>query len=86
MSYFLHQISAFIDLESSKSIACAIVSSRLDYANSCLYGISYYIHRQQRVQNCLAHVVKPTTLLLRRYLPPFTGCLSVTESHSSLLT
>jgi len=48
-----------LDLESSKSIACAIISSRLDYANSS--GISSYnIHRLQRVQNCLARVLKPT--------------------------
>jgi len=37
-SYFhiraLRYIRAFLDFESSKSIACAIVSSRLDYANS----------------------------------------------------
>ena len=64
ISYFhiraLRHIRTFLDLESSKSIACAIVSSRLDYANSCLFGVSTYnIHRLQRVQNCLAHVVKP---------------------------
>ena len=65
ISYFhiqaLHHIRTFLDLESSKTFACAIVSSRLDCANSCLYGVSSYnIHRQQRVQNCLARVVKPT--------------------------
>jgi len=40
ISYFhirvLRHIRSFLDLESCKSIACAIVSSRLDYANSCL--------------------------------------------------
>jgi len=65
ISYFhiraLRHIRTFLDLESSKSIACAIVSSRLDYANSCLSGVSSYnINRLQRVQNCLARVVKPT--------------------------
>jgi len=65
ISYFhiraLRHVRSFLDLESSKSIVCAIVSSRLDYANSCLSGISSYnIHRLQRVQNCLARVVKPT--------------------------
>ena len=58
-TYGLCHICTFLDLERSKSIARAIVSSRLDYANSCLYGISYNIHRL-RVQNCLAHAVKPT--------------------------
>jgi len=56
----LRHIRTFLDLECSKSIACAIVNSRLDYANSCLSGISYNIHRLQRVQNCLARIVKPT--------------------------
>ena len=66
ISYFhiqaLRHIRTFLDLESSKSIACAIVSSRLVYANSCVYGVSYNIHRLQRVQNCLARVFKPTHL------------------------
>ena len=65
ISYFhiraLRHIRTCLDLESSKSIACAIVGSRLDYANSCLSGVSSYnIHRLQRVQNCLARVVMPT--------------------------
>ena len=52
ISYFhiraLRHIHTFLDLESSKSIACAIVSSRLDYANSCLHGVSSYnIHPLQ---------------------------------------
>jgi len=88
ISYFhIRHIRSFLDLESIKSIACAIVSSRLDYANSCLSGISYNIHRLQRVQNCLARVVKPTdsaTICHARYLPLFTGCLSVSESLSNL--
>jgi len=44
ISYFhiwaLCHIRTFLDLENSKSIACAIVSSRLDYANTCLSGFS----------------------------------------------
>ena len=65
ISYFhiraLRHIRTCLDLESSKSIACAIVGSRLDNANSCLSGVSSNnIHRLQRVQNCLARVVMPT--------------------------
>jgi len=65
ISYFnvraLRHIRTCLHLESSECIACAIVSSRLDYANSCLSGISAYnIHRLRRVQNCLARVVQPT--------------------------
>jgi len=65
ISYFhiwaLRHIRSYLNLESSKSIACVIVSSRLDYANQCLSGVSSYnIYWLQSVQNCLAHVVKPT--------------------------
>ena len=49
-------------LKTSKAIACAIVSSRLDYANSVLTGISARnVHRLQRVQNSLARVVTRST-------------------------
>jgi hypothetical protein len=40
------------------SVAVAIVQSRLDYANSILYGTSAYnINKLQRVQNAAAHIV-----------------------------
>ena len=41
-----------------RTIAAALVTSRLDYSNSVLYGIpSKYISRLQRIQNTLARVV-----------------------------
>ena len=41
-----------------RTIAAALVTSRLDYANSVLYGIpSKYISRLQHIQNTLARVV-----------------------------
>ena len=65
-SYFhiraLHHIRPYLDSVTSKVIACAIVGSRLDYANSVLSGVSSRnIHRLQRVQNSLARVVTPST-------------------------
>ena len=46
----------------AKSVAVALVSSRLDYANSLLYGTSQSnIIKLQRIQNCLAK------LTLRKY-------------------
>jgi len=61
-SYFhtraLRHIRPYLDSGTSKTIASAIVGSRLDYANSVLTGISARnIHRLQRVQNSLARVV-----------------------------
>ena len=42
----------------AKTIACSFVTSRLDYVNSALYGISAKnINRLQRMQNTLARVV-----------------------------
>ena len=65
-SYFhiraLRHIRPFLDSETSQTIACAIVGSRLDYANSILTGISSRnIHCLQRVQNSLARVVTRST-------------------------
>jgi len=61
-SYFytksLRRIRPYIDLSTAKSIASSIVGSRLDYANSILYGIpKRNILRLQRAQNALARVV-----------------------------
>jgi len=48
--------------ETSKTIACAIVGSRLDYANSVLTNISARnTHCLQRVQNSLARFVTRST-------------------------
>jgi len=65
-SYFhiraLRHIRSFLDSETSKTIACAIVGSRLDYVNSILTGISSRnIHSFHRIQNSLAQVVTHST-------------------------
>ena len=42
----------------SKTVGCAVVGAKLDYANSLLHGTSASnLHRLQRVQNALARVV-----------------------------
>jgi len=42
----------------ARTVACTLVSSHLDYANSVLYGTSVAnIAKLQRVQNALARVV-----------------------------
>ena len=44
----------------AKSVAVSLVGSRLDYANSLLYGTSQgNLHRLQRIQNTLAKLVCP---------------------------
>ena len=48
----------FLSLTCSKTIATALVTSRLDYCNSLLYNTANKdIAKLQRVQNCLARVV-----------------------------
>ena len=54
----LKQIRGSLDDLTIRTVSTALVSSRLDYANSILYGIpSKHISRLQRTQNTLALVV-----------------------------
>ena len=58
----LRHIRGSIDLNTAKAIACSLVSSRLDYANSILYGMSAKNINKPRVQNALARIVVGPTL------------------------
>jgi len=67
-SYFhlraLRHIRSVLTEDMAKSIAVALVSSRLDYANSVLFGTSAAnLHKIQRVQNTLAKIVLNNTSL-----------------------
>lgn len=54
---FRHIRSALTQ-EVAKTVGCAVVGAKLDYANSLLYGTSVSnINKLQRVQNALARVV-----------------------------
>ena len=54
----LRHIHGSLDHLTIRTIAAALVSTRLDYANSILYGIpAKHISRLQRTQNTLARVV-----------------------------
>jgi len=54
----LRHIRPFLDSETSKTIACAIVGSKLDYVNAISFR---NIHRLQHVQNSWARVVTRST-------------------------
>ena len=57
----LRHIRPMLNREVANTVACSIVSSRLDYCNSLLYGTSAKnIAKLQRVQNALARVVSQT--------------------------
>ena len=54
----LRHIRPLLNREVANTVACSIVSSRLDYCNSLLYGTTEKnIAKLQRVQNALARVV-----------------------------
>jgi hypothetical protein len=54
----LRHIRPMLDRKVANTIACSIVSTRLDYCNSLLYGTSMRnIQKLQRVQNNLARIV-----------------------------
>ena len=52
------RIRKYLSPEAAKSVACALVTSHLDYCNSLLYNLpDRDIERLQRVKNYLARVV-----------------------------
>ena len=54
----LRRIRRYLTRDAAVSLANALVSSRLDYCNSLLYGVpKKYIDRLQKVQNCLCRIV-----------------------------
>src|SRR6266536_2277446 len=58
----LRNIRHCLDLHSATILANSLVTSKLDYCNSLLYGLpKSSIQRLQRVQNSLARVVIPST-------------------------
>ena len=57
----IHRLKVFLTQEILVTVVHAFVTSRIDYCNSMLYGISNYnINRLQRIQNSAARIVKNT--------------------------
>ena len=51
-------IRQYLNSEATKALVHALITSRLDYCNSVLYGIhKYLITKLQRLQNCAARVI-----------------------------
>ena len=69
----LWHIRCYVDLDSAKLLATALVSSRFDYCNSLLYGIADTdLTKLQCIHNRLAHVVTKSL--------PFTHSVSLLSS------
>ena len=76
------RIRDHLDLNSAKLLANALVSSRLDYCNSLLYGINEGLSKKlQTVQNSLARVVVPSVKRTDHISPvlSFFGCTNFTS-------
>ena len=57
----LRHIRSSLTTDMARTVACALVNSRLDYANSVLFGTSSAnVAKLQRIQNALARVVTYT--------------------------
>jgi len=57
----IHYLKAFFTQETLVTVVHAFVTSRIDYSNSLLYGISdYNIYRLQRIQNSVDLIVTNT--------------------------
>ena len=69
----LRRIGRHLDLDSTKFLATALVSSCLDFCNSLVYGIADIdLTRLQRLQNQLARLVTKS--------PPFTHSITPLRS------
>ena len=67
----LQRIRCHLDLDSAELLVTALVSGRLDYCNSLMYGIADIdLTRLQRVQNQLVHLATKSPLFTRS-LPLF---------------
>ena len=66
----IHYLKAFLTQESLVTVVHAFVTSRIDYCNSLLYGVSdYNINRLKRIQNSAARIVTNTRKYLVSYHP-----------------
>ncbi len=60
----IRRIRKYLSLDHAKTLACALVMSRLDYCNSLFHGLpALDIQKLQRVQNSLARVVTKSSSL-----------------------
>ena len=65
-----------IKYECTEKLIHAFITSRLDYFNSLFYGVpDHHMRKLQRVMNASAKFIL-NTVILRRSLNNFAGCLS----------
>ena len=80
----LRQIRSSLDTSSAIFLANSLVSSKLDYCNSLLYGLpSSSLDRLQKVQNSLARVVVPS-VRRRHHITPTLKMLHWLPIHQRI--
>ena len=73
----LRCIRRHLDLDSAKLFTTALMSSRLDYCNSLLYGVADIdLTRLQRVQNQLARLVTVSSIYLQYSTASFSSLVA----------
>ena len=81
----IYRTRRFITVDSCHQLVHSLILSRLDYANSLLYGIAAKDKRKlQKLQNKVAKVILGVTdfILLRPWEESFTGYQLMRESSS----
>ena len=79
----LRRICKFLSVDTAALLANSMISSRLDYCNSPLYGVSKYnVNKLQKIQNALSRIVfrldrtsHVTPFLQKLHWLPITYCI-----------
>ena len=77
--YNIRHMRKYLTSECTEKLIRAIITSRLDYCNSLLYGVAdHHMQKLQRVMNASARLIfcAPNYRQLPRSFNSFTGCLS----------
>ena len=76
------QIRKYLTVDSTRTLINSLVTSKLDYCNSLLYGSpKYVLNKLQNVQNTAARVITNTTKLPHN--PSFKGTTLAACAHQS---
>ena len=90
----LRHIRKFLSVETAALLANSMISSRLDYCNSLLYGISKYnVAKLQKIQNALCRIIfrldrtsHVTPFLQKLHWLPITYHILFVQSKYNLIT
>ena len=60
--YSIAKIRKYLDVDTTRTLVQALITSQLDYANSTLYGLPQKsLHRIQLIQNSAARLIMQTS-------------------------